>query len=119
MSDLFELNQSTPFKIKQGATWNQIFEWIQRSNNLPVDLTGCTAAIKLENTRTKEIETSFSSDDSPAMITIEELTGKVILNINTQSIPVGFYNTDIKLTFPSGSVKYSQTIAIQIEKSIS
>lgn len=88
-------------KIWRNDTWSQTFAI--KSNNIPVDLTGCEVLIEVkkkpgvsvsELTLTNTNGVSIIGDDSN-MIVLNKLV----------DIPAGNYVYDINVTFPSGEVK--------------
>jgi len=117
----FEQNQSNPIELKHGSTWNQIFYWIQKNNNKPVDLTDCSVYMSFLETRSKDIILTISTDDSPnENITIDKSNGTITINLDTSVFDENkTYQTDMKVIFPGNVVRYTDSIFIKIKESIS
>jgi hypothetical protein len=116
----FEQNQSNPLELKHGSTWNQRFYWIQKSNNQPVNLTGCSASMAFMESRSKDIVLTISTDDSPETMTIDGVNGIITINVDTSELTENkSYQTDIKVIFPGNIARYTDTIYVNILKSIS
>jgi len=117
----FELNQSNPIELKHGSTWNQTFSWVQKTNNKPVDLTGCSVSMSFLETRSKDIILTISTNDSPnESITIDEPNGTITINLDTFVFDENkTYKTDMKVIFPGNVVRYTDSIFIKIKESIS
>lgn len=108
-------------ELKRGDTWTQAFEWIQGTNNLPVNLTGCSAQMDLVSIRGNILGLSISSEDSPPGIIIEELDGLVNARMEdeeTEVLTPGEYKTDLRLTFPDGTVKSTETFYFNIIENV-
>lgn len=104
-------------KLKRGDTWLQRFDWVQASNNLPVNLSECTAKMDIVSTRGNEVFMSISTSSSPSSITIDGPNGIVNLRVeadDTAGLRPGEYKTDLQITFPDGTVKSTDTFYIKI-----
>ena len=103
--------------IKRGDTWLQRFEWIQSSNNLPVDLTGSIAKMEMVSSRGDQEVLSVSSEDSPPALTIDESNGIISLRVEsevTQTFAIGQYKTDLQVTFSDKTVKSTDIFYIRV-----
>ena len=104
-------------KIKRGDTWQQRFDWVQASNNLPVNLSNCTAKMDIVAIRGNEVAISISTASSPSVITIDGPNGIVTLRVeadDTADLKPGEYKTDLQITFPDGTVLSTDTFFIKI-----
>ena len=102
--------------VKNGDTWRFSFVW--SNNNVPTNLTGCTAKMEVRN----RAGTLFATASSAAnQITIVGSTGTVNVAfpaVTTALVPAGVYLTDLQITFTDGTVQSTSTISLYVEEGI-
>lgn len=99
--------------VKRGDTWNFIFNW--KTNDTPIDLTGCTARMQVRKKKLGTLLASVTTEDGG--ITIDGLLGKVNISFPadiTSSCEPGTHDTDLEVTFTTGEVRSSQTLQIVV-----
>ena len=90
--------------IEQGATFTQEFVW-KDSAGTPIDLTGCSARMKIRKLKTDEVVVSLTSPSGG--IVLDELEGRITITIsaeNTSLLPVCDGRYDLEIVQPSDVV---------------
>jgi hypothetical protein len=99
--------------VKRGDTWRFQFTW--KSNNEPIDLSGCTGAMQVRVKRTGALVATAS------LVEIDGPTGTVNVTFNassTANAPLGFVETDLQITYPDNTVQSSDTMQFTVEEDI-
>ena len=122
MESFYGVEQNSFIEVRSGSSWRQEFIWIQKTNNQPVDLTGCRAVFKMVRSRTNTTVLEDDSNDSPTNLTIDELNGKVIFSIDeeyTRTLKPGVYKADLKVIFSDGSDRATDIFQIRVKEGLS
>jgi len=102
--------------FKRGDTWKITFSW--KSNDTPIDLTGCTARMQI---RKKRVGTLLAEITTGQGITISGTAGQVNVAFPasiTSDVDVGIHETNIQVTFPSGEVQSSDILEIPVAEAV-
>ena len=122
MDSYYGVDQNSFIEVRSGSVWTPSFRWIQRSNNQPVDLTGCVAIFTMVQSRNNLVAFTDESDSSPTSISIDENIGRVALNVSaemTKTFKPGLYKADLKIIFPDGSDKATKIFQVRVEEGLS
>ena len=104
--------------VKRGDTWSFTFTW--QNNNIPTNLTGCTAKMQIRAPKIGVLLAEASTVNST--ISITGTTGTVVVNFPaavTALVDSGTYESDLQVTFPvTGVVQSSSTFQIIVQEDI-
>ena len=98
----------------------QTFKW--KSNNRPVDLTGCVARLQLRtNNAAESVALSISTETNE--LVVEGVNGVIKLRVEAsvmKTIAAGTYNADLEVTFPdvNATVISTPTFLVEIIKDV-
>jgi len=99
--------------VKRGDTWR--FQFVWKSNNDPIDLSGCTGSMQVRARRTKTLVATAD------IVDIHGPTGTIDVIFNsstTTNAPAGTHETDLQIVFPDTTVQSSSTIQIIVEEDV-
>ena len=102
--------------VKRGDTWRLQYKWT--SNNVSVDLTGCTARAQV---RLRRVGTLLSTVTTSSGITIDGVNGLVTVSFpptDTANATAGTYETDVQITYPDSTVQSSGTVELRVEEDV-
>lgn len=93
-----------------GDTWDGVSSITILSQGLPIDLTDCNIALQVRsvNSVASPAFIEFSTIDDTILI-IEPLSGIISIPPRIVDIPVGRYNYDLQVTFPTLPNAYIKT----------
>jgi hypothetical protein len=99
--------------VKRGDTWRFQFAW--KSNNTPIDLSGCTGAMQIRSRRTEVLVATADT------VAIDGPNGIVDVTFNassTANAPLGYVEADLQITYPDNTVQSSSTVQFMVEEDI-
>jgi hypothetical protein len=88
-----------------GDTWRGISLITLQQNGSAIDLTGAVVDMQVRYQIDSPSVINFSTKDDTIVIREPYTSGNISIPEQIVSIPVGIYQYDIKVTFPTGRVK--------------
>jgi len=89
MATLSNLGALINFKLAQGATWQNDFKWIDKTNNTPINLAGYTAKLEIRNKPGGNV-LYHTSSTANGEITLDEQNG--IFKIEIPAVATEAFN---------------------------
>jgi len=94
-----------PIVIEQGESVGRTFEWKNKLDNTPVNLSGCTGALKIASKNLATVYATISSEDSNStFVFTDRQNGKfsvLVPSTVTQALPAGTLFYEVYLVFPT------------------
>lgn len=98
-------------EIFRGDTWVRV--WTITVGETPLDLTGATARLQVRTKAADEKVWLDVSEQDGLTIVEPPISGVIMLEVQTEDLPVGKYYFDLEITLASGRKKtYEQNMLI-------
>jgi hypothetical protein len=109
---------SQTIAVKRGDTWQCTWQYRDAAGD-PIDLTGCSARLKLKALYTPTEVLSIGSESGE--LVIDEQAGDIVQTVAasvTANLLPGDYRSDLEVTWSDGTVTSTETVWVNIVEDV-